>query len=117
MVVSILDFEAIGKRIGFYRKKKKLTQAELAEQLDVSVSFISKIERGKTHVSLIWLEKIADALDVDYLMFLTDLLEIENGKCDNKLLQVINRWPKKYGDFLMQVVNLADATLDINEED
>ena len=50
-------------------------------------------------------------------MFLTDLLEIENGKCDNKLLQIINRWPKKYGDFLMQVVNLADATLDINEED
>ena len=112
-----MDFEAIGKRIGFYRKKKKLTQAELAEQLDVSVSFISKIERGKTHVSLIWLEKIADALDVDYLMFLTYLLETENGRCDNKLLQIINRWPKEYGDLLMKIVNLVDTTLDINEED
>lgn len=117
MVVNILDFEAIGHRIGFYRKKKKLTQAELAEQLDVSVSFISKIERGKTRVSLIWLERIAYALDVDYLMFLTDLLEIENGKCDNKLLQVINRWPKEYGDLLMKIVKLIDTTLIISEED
>ncbi|GGG67411.1 helix-turn-helix domain-containing protein [Paenibacillus radicis (ex Gao et al. 2016)] len=46
------DYGIIGRRIKKAREKKGLTQERLAEELDVSNAYISKIERGKTPISL-----------------------------------------------------------------
>lgn len=46
------------------RKERKLTLKELAERTDVSISFLSQVERGKSGVTLESLRKIADALNV-----------------------------------------------------
>lgn len=46
------------------RKERKLTLKELAERTDVSISFLSQVERGKSSVTLESLRKIADALNV-----------------------------------------------------
>ena len=40
------DKQFLAKQIKIYRKKAKLTQAELAEKVDLSVQHISKIESG-----------------------------------------------------------------------
>lgn len=59
-------YNIIGKNIKKYRKLKGLTQVELAELIDYSVSFVSGIE-SKTHQSFslgaLW--RIAMILDVD----------------------------------------------------
>ena len=47
-----LDFAIIGQRLKKARLDKKMTQEDLAEQLDVSVAFLSRIERGLSHVNL-----------------------------------------------------------------
>lgn len=47
-----LDYKTLGKRIKFYRKQMHITQEQMAEQLDLSLSFISQIERGVTKMSL-----------------------------------------------------------------
>lgn len=47
-----LDYKTLGKRIKFYRKQRHITQEQMAEQLDLSLSFISQIERGVTKMSL-----------------------------------------------------------------
>lgn len=57
-----VDYETLGKNIYFYRKKKKLTQEELAEQADLSVGFISQLERGITKPSIDTLSDICDFL-------------------------------------------------------
>jgi len=36
----------IGKVVRFYRKQRHLSQAELAEKAGISITFLSKIERG-----------------------------------------------------------------------
>ena len=43
-----MDQEKIGKFISQCRKEKKLTQAQLAEKLNVSDKSISRWENGKT---------------------------------------------------------------------
>ena len=43
------DLENIGARIKRARQKKRLSQADLAELLKVSVAHVSDIERGKTN--------------------------------------------------------------------
>ena len=48
----LVDYILIGKRIKDYRNKCGFTQGALAEKLDVSVGFISQIERGITKPNL-----------------------------------------------------------------
>lgn len=57
------DYGIIGRRIKIAREKRGLTQEKLAEKLDVSNAYISKIERGKTPISLDRLSNLCIALE------------------------------------------------------
>ena len=59
-----LDFAVIGHRLKRARLDKKMTQEDLAEQLEVSVAFLSRIERGLSHVNLKRLSQICSILGV-----------------------------------------------------
>ena len=59
-----LDYNIIGERLKEARVNKKYTQENLAEKLDVSVAFLSKIERGKSHINLKRLNQLCGLLDV-----------------------------------------------------
>ncbi len=59
-----LDYNVIGERLKQARINKKLTQEKLAEQLDVSVAFLSRIERGSSFINLKRLNQICSILDV-----------------------------------------------------
>ena len=47
-----LDYNIIGERLKKARVEKNMTQEKLAEQLDVSIAFLSRIERGSSHINL-----------------------------------------------------------------
>ena len=47
-----VDYCIIGSRLKQARIKAGLTQQELAEQTNLSVAFISRIERGSSHINL-----------------------------------------------------------------
>lgn len=74
-----INFRIIGLRIQETRRRKRLSQAELAEQVDLSVSYISHIERAKKQTSLESLVKIANVLGVT-----ADLLLNGNQSFDQK---------------------------------
>lgn len=57
------------------RKERKLTLKELADRTDVSISFLSQVERGKSSVTLESLRKIADALNVAPSAFFSETAE------------------------------------------
>ena len=54
----------IGRQIRLARLQKNLTQTQLAEAVNLSVPYISHVERGKKRVSLDALVRIAQALEV-----------------------------------------------------
>ena len=70
-----IHYELIGKRVREYRKKQKLTQQALAEQVGLVPSNISHIERGTTKLSIQSLIRIANALHVSAESLLCDNLE------------------------------------------
>jgi transcriptional regulator with XRE-family HTH domain len=47
------------------RKSKKLSQEELAHKADVHRTYIGMIERAEKNITLINIEKIAKALEVE----------------------------------------------------
>lgn len=54
---------AIGRRIRSLRKANRLTQQELAEMADISLSFLGHIERGTRKLSVETLCRLAKALN------------------------------------------------------
>lgn len=54
----------LGLNISFYRKKRKLTQMQLAELLDIDRSHISAIELANVGVSLDVIFKLCKTLDI-----------------------------------------------------
>jgi len=61
----------IGERIKELRSAKGLTLKELSEGSELSIGFLSQVERGKASIAVTSLEKIAKALGVDLAFFFT----------------------------------------------
>ena len=59
-----LDYTIIGERLKKARLEKNLTQEQLAEQIDVSIAFLSRVERGSSHINLKRLTQICNILGI-----------------------------------------------------
>ena len=84
----------VGSRIQELRKLNKVTAKELAEQIDVSPSFISAIEHNSTKLSLKTLNHICEVLGVT----LAEFFNSEMSPVEKKLTAQIKKLPeeKKY---------------------
>lgn len=60
----------LGLNITYYRRAQRMTQMQLADQVNVGSCYISQIERGLKTVSLPTLMKIADVLNVEEMKLL-----------------------------------------------
>lgn len=63
--------KTLGNNIAKFRHQKNLSQEQLAELVDLSREYITRVERGQKNISLKKLFAIADALGVDFCL-LTD---------------------------------------------
>ena len=53
-----IDYKIIGERLKKARLSKKLTQENLAESLNISIAYLSRIETGTTKINLKRLNEI-----------------------------------------------------------
>lgn len=60
----LTNFKIIGLRIKEFRLERQLTQADLAEKIDMSATYMSHIETAKRKASLESLLRISNALDI-----------------------------------------------------
>lgn len=58
-------YEKFGLNVVYYRKRKKLTQLQLAELVDIDRSHISAIELGNVGVSFDVIFKMCEVLDIE----------------------------------------------------
>lgn len=83
----------IGRIIQLYRLRKELSQFQLGLEVGMSRDHIGRIERGQTNPTIENIVKISDFLNIDILIFFTEvnqnemssiLDEIKNLKEKNK---------------------------------
>ena len=69
-LIYIMDFYQLGKKIRSLRLTNHLSQAELAESIDVSTNYIGQIERGDRKPSLETLVSLCEVLhtSLDYIL-------------------------------------------------
>ena len=87
-------------RIRKAREDMGYTREQFAEKLDVSVSYMAEVERGRTGISVKMLIKICDllGLSADYILFGT------NRDNDTMILDKIHRIDDKYIPLLNRII-------------
>lgn len=80
-------YRRIGERIKRLRRNKNMNQQQLADCAELSLQYISKIERGLTpkSISTETIFKIAKALGVKNCFLLTDGTCQEYMRCESEL--------------------------------
>ena len=69
----------LGKGVRFYRQQRQLSQAALAESADISITFLSNIERGIKYPTSDTLSALANGLGVEvYELFRHDYSPAEH---------------------------------------
>lgn len=84
-----IDYKIIGKRIKQARKDINKTQEDLAEYLEVSNSYVSRIERGTTKISLELLVKICSYLNISPSYVLTGSIYSSDDYLRNDIVNML----------------------------
>lgn len=108
-----IDYNVIGSRIKQARLEKKLTQEDLAEQVDISVAFLSRVERGSSHINLRRLNQICNLLDVSEGYILNGSSSTSENYLDKEFSDLIkNCSPDKQ----KMIYNVAKAIAETAEQ-
>ena len=75
-----MDARKVGKRIQEVRKQRGLTQSALSQMVDLSTKYISNIECGFKMPKLNTFVAIANALQCDANLLLSDVLDVATGQ-------------------------------------
>ena len=88
-----LDYNAIGERLKQARINKNLTQEKLSERLDVSVAFLSRIERGSSLISLKRLNQICSILEISEGEILNGVSKDSNSYLNKDFSNLLKNCP------------------------
>ncbi|MFQ9453863.1 helix-turn-helix domain-containing protein [[Ruminococcus] lactaris] len=98
-----MDYKLLGKNIKEARKSLKMTQEQLAEQIDVSTVFISQIENGSRKPSLETIYKISIALKIKIDTLINNDTADENIRDIEKLIELLSRCSPSERDFVTDI--------------
>ena len=83
---------ALGTNIRNIRSHRQLTQAELAEKADISIIYLSNIERGKKYPKPAILLQIAEGLEVEvYELFKPKFTPTAASKDNKKTMRRLSQ--------------------------
>ena len=84
--------DILANNLKYFRTQRQFSQAQLAEKANISVTFLSNIERGKMFPKVETLSRLTESLNVEvYELFQSDLVSQDNKKVMNRLSEDITK--------------------------
>ena len=110
-----MDYKKLGERIREERLKRNLTQAQLAEEVDISDTYMGAIERGERSLTLDTLVRLVNRLGVtgDYL--LVDSVTNNDENVVNQFRQIIDNQPAERKQMALGVLRVIFSYFDKEE--
>jgi transcriptional regulator with XRE-family HTH domain len=99
-----IDFDLIGKRIQSERKKQGFTQEHLAELLDVSVGYVSQIERGISKPNLEMLAAVSNHLHCDIAYIISGSTKAEESYLLSELSSIFEKLTAKEKNVVLSLM-------------
>lgn len=88
-----MDYKRLGKRIREERLRLNLTQAQLAEAIDISDTYMGAIERGERSLTLDTLVRLVSRLGVTVDYMLADSVSDNDSNIIAQFKQIIDEQP------------------------
>lgn len=88
-----MNYKRLGKRIREERQRLNLTQAQLAEDIDISDTYMGAIERGERSLTLDTLVRLVNRLGVTVDYMLSDSVSDNDSNIINQFKQIIDCQP------------------------
>jgi len=110
-----MNYKKLGSRIREERLKLGLTQEVIAEDINVSVSYIGQIERGERSLSLDTLVKLTNRLGVTIDYLLQDSVKVNNEISIIQLENLLNGRSQKEVQMALDLIKVLFTHLDNNQ--
>lgn len=88
-----MDYKRLGKRIREERLRLNLTQAQLAEDIDISDTYMGAIERGERSLTLDTLVRLVNRLGVTIDYMLSDAVSDSDSNIMEQMKQIMDGQP------------------------
>ncbi|MDE7318182.1 MAG: helix-turn-helix domain-containing protein [Lachnospiraceae bacterium] len=105
-----IDYTAMGGRIRNARLDAGLSQSELAERCNLSVSFLGHIERGSRKMSLETLVTVCEVLNLSADYLLQDELPGSDAVIGNIIASVKKQGSYQYDRYVTIIKALAEIS-------
>ena len=103
------ELQKSGSRVNAARLAKHMTQMQLAEAADISVSFLSNIENGRQSMNLRALIAISDALEVSSDSLIRDIPR-DATRITEEIGVELASFTLKEREAMLQIVQLMKQT-------
>ena len=111
-----MDYKRLGERIREERLKRNLTQAQLAEAVDISDTYMGAIERGERSLTLDTLVRLVNRLGVTVDYLLVDSVTNNDENVVNQFRQIIDNQPVERKQMALGVLRVIFSYFDKEEE-
>lgn len=111
-----MDYKELGRRIREERLKLHLTQAQLAEAVDISDTFMGAIERGERGLTLDTLIRLSKRLGVTVDYLLADSVPDSDSNIVAQFRQIIDGQPLERKQMAIGVIRTMFSYLDEDGE-
>ena len=106
-----IDYKLIGERIKQARKARGLTQETLAERLNVSIGYVSQVERGITKISLDLLGAISSILECDVASFVSESAIKSGEYLESEIIGEIKKLDNSKRKYILEIIKLTNEKL------
>lgn len=100
-----INLKVIGQRLKTKRKELHITQDMMAKQLNITTFFISRIENGKTNMSIEVLYDIYQYLELDIADVVKDSNPVSKSYLDSDIKQRLNQLTPKEKDMILDIMD------------
>lgn len=107
-----MDYKRLGERIREERLKRNLTQAQLAEAVDISDTYMGAIERGERSLTLDTLVRLVNRLGVTVDYLLADSVTNNDENVVNQFRQIIDNQPAERKQMALGVLRVIFSYFD-----
>ncbi len=101
-----MDAQRVGRRIQEVRRSRGLTQSGLSQMVDLSTKYISNIECGFKTPKLNTFVAIANALQCDANLLLSDVLDVTTGQESGLISQKLLALPTEEQRRILRVLEV-----------